>query len=97
MGDVIGFLARVGREASLRHADGDTFGAVLDEAGFDPATREALRVRDGDALRAHLGYGVYFASQMGEPLQPDSVEVPPSKEEEQEDDQIDPESPESSQ
>ncbi|GAA0916026.1 hypothetical protein KR767_18520 [Luteibacter anthropi] len=82
MGNVIEFLARVGREASLRHARGDGYDRALEGAGFDPPTAEVLRARDGATLRALLGQRAYFETQMGEEPPPDNVEVPPSREEE---------------
>ena len=80
MGDVIEFLARVGRDASLRRARGGEYDQALDGAGFDLSTTQALRARDGDTLRMLMGYRVYFDTQMADPP-PDNVEVPSRDEE----------------
>lgn len=80
MGDVIEFLARVGRDASLRRARGGEYDQALDGAGFDPSTTQALRTRDGDTLRMLMGYHAYFDTQMADPPPPDDAWVPPSRE-----------------
>jgi hypothetical protein len=82
MGSVIDFLARVGQDASLRHAPGHVLGEALDADAVDASVRDALVAKDGDALRDLLGLDVYFGSQM--PDGPDHEE-----EEDDEDDKDD--------
>ncbi|MET0935667.1 MAG: hypothetical protein ABWX83_06755 [Luteibacter sp.] len=80
MGNVIDFLARVGQDASLRHANGAVLDEALDALAVGQSARDALIAKDSDALRASLGLGVFFGSQM--PDGPDHEE----KEDEDEDD-----------
>ncbi|HVI53705.1 MAG TPA: hypothetical protein VM621_01480 [Luteibacter sp.] len=65
MGSVIEFLARLGQDASLCHASDETLAALVSEAGMDEAVT---------ALRTVAGQGIYFNTQMGEPLR--EVEEP---------------------
>lgn len=74
MGKVIEFLARVGQDASLRHASRDSLGAVMDAEGFDAVTRVALMSEDGEYRQDLWTSGAYFSSQM--PTGPDEEKVP---------------------
>lgn len=78
MGNVIEFLARLGKDASLRHASDDVLVAlVAGEPAMDVAVSEALASRDPEALRTVLGQAIFFGSQMN-PLR----EEPEEEEEE---------------
>ncbi|MDQ0008539.1 hypothetical protein J2T07_000698 [Luteibacter jiangsuensis] len=73
MGKVIEFLARVGSDASLRHASTDAVDAALRDAGVDDGDlREAFSAKDGDAVRLLLGQRAYFSTQM--PIAPEHEE-----------------------
>lgn len=74
MGNVIDFLERVGRDASLRHGDG--FAEALREHELDDPQRAALVGLDADALRLSLKQGAYLSTQMGEPFGPDHERAP---------------------
>jgi hypothetical protein len=81
MGKVIEFLARVGSDASLRHASADAMRTALLEAGVDDAALgAALSTNDGDALRALLGQREYISSQL--PADPAHEEDPSDGEDE---------------
>ncbi|WP_413626235.1 hypothetical protein [Luteibacter sp. Lutesp34] len=90
MGKVIEFLARVGSDASLRHASADAIRTALLEAGVDDtAFGAALSANDGDALRALFGQREYVSSQL-----PDSParEEDPFDGEDDDDTEVPPES-----
>jgi len=72
MGSVVGWLARVGGDASLRHATAETLALAMNEEDLGDDVREPLGARDADALRAVMGQGIYFSSLM--PIQPDHEE-----------------------
>jgi hypothetical protein len=78
MGNVIEFLARLGQDASLRHASDETLAALVSEAGMGDAVTRAVISRDPDVLRTAMGQGIYFSTQMGEPLR--EVEEPEEEE-----------------
>lgn len=78
MGSVIEFLARLGKDASLRHASDETLAALMSEAGMGEAVTDAVISRDPEALRTVMGQGIYFNTQMGEPLR--EVEEPEDEE-----------------
>jgi hypothetical protein len=83
MGKVIEFLARLGEDASLRHASDETLAALVSEAGMGEAVTDAVISRDPEALRTILGQGIYFTTQMGEPLR--EVEEPEEEEGDEDD------------
>lgn len=83
MGNVIDFLARLGGDASLRHASDETLAAKASESGLDDACGDAIRTRNPDLLRDLMGLEVFFSTQMGEPLHEDEE---PSDDEGDEDD-----------
>jgi hypothetical protein len=55
MGNVIEFLARVGEDASLRHASDEALGEFMSEAGMVEAVT---------ALHAQAEQNAYFVGQM---------------------------------
>ncbi|NII54833.1 DUF2950 domain-containing protein [Luteibacter sp. SG786] len=91
MGKVIEFLARVGSDASLRHASADAMRTALLEAGVDDvALGDALATNDGDALRALFGQREYISSQL--PDSPAREEDPFDGEDDDDDTDVPPES-----
>ena len=85
MGKVVEFLARVGSDASLRHASADAVRmAALDAGVGDDELGRILSANDGDALRALLGPREFFSSQM--PVGPAREEEDPLDGEEEEGD-----------
>jgi hypothetical protein len=83
MGSVVGWLARVGGDASLRYATAETLALALHEDDLGEDVREPLGARDADALRAVMGQGIYFSSQM--PDGPDHEEDEPLDDGEEDD------------
>jgi len=58
MGNAIEFLARLGQDASVRHASDETLASLVSEAGLVEAMT---------ALRAHAEQSHYFVGQMPGP------------------------------
>jgi hypothetical protein len=76
MGDVIEFLARLGEDASLRHASEEALADLIDEAGMGEAVT---------ALHAQAGQNIYFIGQMPGPQR--EKEEPEEEEDEEDDDE----------
>jgi hypothetical protein len=74
MGNVIEFLARLGEDASLRHASDEALADLISEAGLSEAVT---------ALHAGVGHNIYFGGQMPSPQR--EVEEPEEEEEEEDD------------
>ena len=55
MSNVIAFLERMGRDASLRHATAGQMDAMLQQNPMDPAVREAILAKDQALLESLLG------------------------------------------
>jgi hypothetical protein len=68
MGNVIEFLARLGEDASLRHVSDEALATMIREAELGDAVGCAMSARDPEALRLLMGQGIYFSTQMGDPL-----------------------------
>lgn len=79
MADVIDFLEELGRNAHLRHSDGDTLERELAETGIDEQTRVILLSGDARRLEELLGASSNLCCLVEEP----------SREEEEEDDEDD--------
>jgi len=75
MGNVIEFLARLGQDASLRHASDETLAALVSEAGLGEAMT---------ALKAQAGQDIYFIGQMPGPQR--EVEEPEEEEDDEDED-----------
>jgi TATA-binding protein-associated factor Taf7 len=78
MGNVIEFLARLGEDASLRHASDEALADLISEAGMSEAVT---------ALHAAVGHNIYFSGQMPSPQR--EVEEPEEEEEEDDEDEDD--------
>jgi hypothetical protein len=75
MGSVIEFLARLGQDASLRHASDETLAALMSEAGMGEAVA---------ALHAQAEQNAYFIGQMPGPQR--EVEEPEDEEDDEDED-----------
>lgn len=75
MGNVIEFLARLGEDASLRHASEETLAALVREAGMGEAMT---------ALQAQAEQNIYFIGQMPGPQR--EVEEPEEEEDDEDED-----------
>jgi hypothetical protein len=75
MGSVIEFLARLGQDASLRHASDETLAALVSEAGLDEAMT---------ALHSQREQNIYFGGQMPSPQR--EVEEPEEEEDDENED-----------
>ncbi len=80
MSNVIDFLERMGKDATLRRASSDEVALALAEAGVETPLHPAIVARDASALQALLKQGVFFATQM--PSREDEESEPLDEEEE---------------
>ncbi|MET0616531.1 MAG: hypothetical protein ABWZ54_02095 [Luteibacter sp.] len=89
MGNVIDFLARLGGDASLRHASDETLAAMAGESGLDGALGAAMLARDPDALRTLMGHGIFFSTQMGDPQREEKDPLDDKEDDDDDDDEDD--------
>jgi len=64
MGNVVEFLARVGKDAALRYASGEEMAAELEAAGIAPELSAEIHAGNAGGLRSLLGQEVFFAALM---------------------------------
>lgn len=84
MGNIVEFLARVGRDASLRHASSDVLDQEMMLAGISSEVRAAVAAGNSDDLRRLRGHEVFFSS-----LMPDGPDEEKDDDDRQDDDKDD--------
>lgn len=82
MSNVIGFLERMGQDASLRHAAQDELELALTCAQIDPALQAAIMDKDQAQIEALLGATTNVCCVLF-PEKEDEEEQEPSKEDEE--------------